>query len=136
MQSDHAEILRQSLCCFWGTPPMRNGVAELGLCWGGGGEPSVCVLPLPLTSMYVCVCVFPLSQKALSFLVNDCGLIHHNVCVAAVYVDRAGEWKLGGLDYMYAARGETPLPSKGFPELDKYDPPEGSEPGKGSAEKW
>ncbi|XP_060711352.1 N-terminal kinase-like protein isoform X2 [Hemiscyllium ocellatum] len=74
--------------------------------------------------------------KALSFLVNDCGLIHNNVCVAAVFVDRAGEWKLGGLDYMYAARGETPLPSKGFPELDKYDPPEGSEPGKGSTEKW
>nr|XP_058924250.1 N-terminal kinase-like protein isoform X3 [Kogia breviceps] len=40
--------------------------------------------------------------KALSFLVNDCSLIHNNVCMAAVFVDRAGEWKLGGLDYMSA----------------------------------
>uniref|UniRef100_UPI00398E9DC1 N-terminal kinase-like protein n=1 Tax=Pristiophorus japonicus TaxID=55135 RepID=UPI00398E9DC1 len=76
--------------------------------------------------------------KALSFLVNDCSLIHNNVCMAAVFVDRAGEWKLGGLDYMYAAQGETPAPLKGFPELDKYDPPEKTDPnaGRGGVEKW
>ncbi|XP_048449954.1 N-terminal kinase-like protein, partial [Rhincodon typus] len=75
--------------------------------------------------------------KALSFLVNDCSLIHNNVCVAAVFVDRAGEWKLGGLDYMYAAQGETPPPPpKGFPELDKYDPPEKADPSRSGTEKW
>lgn len=63
--------------------------------------------------------------KALSFLVNDCNLIHNNVCMAAVFVDRAGEWKLGGLDYMYSAQGNGGgPPSKGIPELEQYDPPE------------
>ncbi|XP_067831818.1 N-terminal kinase-like protein isoform X2 [Heptranchias perlo] len=76
--------------------------------------------------------------KALSFLVNDCRLIHNNVCMAAIFVDRAGEWKLGGLDYMYAAQEETPVHSKGFPELDKYDPPEKTDTNasKGGVEKW
>ncbi|XP_041035888.1 N-terminal kinase-like protein isoform X2 [Carcharodon carcharias] len=78
--------------------------------------------------------------KALSFLVNDCSLIHNNVCMAAVFVDRAGEWKLGGFDYMYTAQGEPPppAPSKGFPELDKYDPPEKTDPSasRSGAEKW
>lgn len=64
-------------------------------------------------------------QKALSFLVNDCSLIHNNVCMAAVFVDRAGEWKLGGLDYMYSAQGNGGgPPHKGIPELEQYDPPE------------
>lgn len=64
-------------------------------------------------------------MKALSFLVNDCNLIHNNVCMAAVFVDRAGEWKLGGLDYMYSAQGNGGgPPSKGIPELEQYDPPE------------
>ncbi|XP_069750360.1 N-terminal kinase-like protein isoform X2 [Narcine bancroftii] len=76
--------------------------------------------------------------KALSFLVNDCNLIHNNVCRAAVFVDRAGEWKLGGLDYMYMAQGEMPQPSKGIPELDMYNPPEKTDTGagKGDGEKW
>ncbi|XP_055487262.1 N-terminal kinase-like protein isoform X1 [Leucoraja erinacea] len=77
--------------------------------------------------------------KALCFLVNDCNLIHNNVCTSAVFVDRAGEWKLGGLDYTYAAQGDSAPPlSKGIPELDKYDPPEKADPnaGKGAAEKW
>ncbi|XP_043931699.1 N-terminal kinase-like protein [Protopterus annectens] len=74
--------------------------------------------------------------KALSFLVNDCNLIHNNVCMAAVFVDRAGEWKLGGLDYMYAAQGDITVPQKGIPELEKYDPPEKTENNKAVGEKW
>lgn len=42
--------------------------------------------------------------KALIFLVNDCSLIHNNEYMAAVFVGCAGEWKLGGLDYMYSSR--------------------------------
>ncbi|KAG8146601.1 putative N-terminal kinase-like protein, partial [Naja naja] len=61
---------------------------------------------------------------ALSFLVNDCHLIHNNVCLGVVYVDRAGEWKLGGLDYMCSAQGDITVPRKGAPELEKYNPPE------------
>ncbi|KAK7504801.1 hypothetical protein BaRGS_00003829 [Batillaria attramentaria] len=45
--------------------------------------------------------------KGLSFLVNDCNLIHNNVCMSSVFVDAAGEWKLGGVDYMYPAQGQT-----------------------------
>ncbi|XP_069327672.1 N-terminal kinase-like protein isoform X16 [Eulemur rufifrons] len=76
--------------------------------------------------------------KALSFLVNDCSLIHNNVCMASVFVDRAGEWKLGGLDYMYSAQGngEGP-PRKGIPELEQYDPPElADSSGRVVKEKW
>ncbi|XP_077615915.1 N-terminal kinase-like protein isoform X5 [Crocuta crocuta] len=76
--------------------------------------------------------------KALSFLVNDCSLIHNNVCMAAVFVDRAGEWKLGGLDYMYSAQGNGGgPPRKGVPELEQYDPPELADgSGRAVREKW
>ncbi|KAM9220936.1 N-terminal kinase-like protein isoform 7-T7 [Dugong dugon] len=76
--------------------------------------------------------------KALSFLVNDCSLIHNNICMAAVFVDRAGEWKLGGLDYMYSAQGDGGgPPHKGFPELEQYDPPEVADgSGRAIGEKW
>uniref|UniRef100_A0A452S595 N-terminal kinase-like protein n=1 Tax=Ursus americanus TaxID=9643 RepID=A0A452S595_URSAM len=76
--------------------------------------------------------------KALSFLVNDCSLIHNNVCMAAVFVDRAGEWKLGGLDYMYSSQGNGGgPPRKGVPELEQYDPPELADgSGRAAREKW
>ncbi|XP_072826390.1 N-terminal kinase-like protein isoform X1 [Vicugna pacos] len=76
--------------------------------------------------------------KALSFLVNDCSLIHNNVCMAAVFVDRAGEWKLGGLDYMFSAQGNGGGPPlKGVPELEQYDPPELADgSGRAVREKW
>ncbi|KAJ8405170.1 hypothetical protein AAFF_G00321610 [Aldrovandia affinis] len=45
--------------------------------------------------------------KALSFLVNDCHLLHNNLGVWAVFVDRAGEWKLGGLDHGLNSSGKT-----------------------------
>ncbi|XP_043826594.1 N-terminal kinase-like protein isoform X3 [Dromiciops gliroides] len=76
--------------------------------------------------------------KALSFLVNDCSLIHNNVCTASVFVDRAGEWKLGGLDYMYSAQGDNgDPPRKGIPDLERYDPPEMTDnSSKSVGEKW
>ncbi|XP_044126716.1 N-terminal kinase-like protein [Bufo gargarizans] len=73
--------------------------------------------------------------KALSFLTNDCNLIHNNVYMSAVFVDRAGEWKLGGLDYVYPAGSEESAPKKG-PELEKYNPPEKSDRSKPPVEKW
>ncbi|KAG2468979.1 SCYL1 protein, partial [Polypterus senegalus] len=75
--------------------------------------------------------------KALSFLVNDCHLIHNNVGIWAIFVDRAGEWKLGGLDYMFSAQGESAPPIRfGGSEMEKYDPPEKSESNRNSGEKW
>lgn len=82
--------------------------------------------------------VFACVKKALWFLNNDCSLIHNNVCTASVFVDRAGEWKLGGVDYMYPAAGpESVPPVKLLPMLEKYDPPErGPGPAKRPATKW
>ncbi|XP_033736298.1 N-terminal kinase-like protein isoform X2 [Pecten maximus] len=76
--------------------------------------------------------------KGLSFLVNDCNLIHNNVCMASVFVDPAGEWKLAGVDYMYPAQGQDSVPPvKILPVLEKYDPPEKSDLRRGiHGEKW
>ncbi|XP_060081626.1 N-terminal kinase-like protein isoform X2 [Ylistrum balloti] len=76
--------------------------------------------------------------KGLSFLVNDCNLIHNNVCMASVFVDPAGEWKLAGVDYMYPAQGQDSVPPvKILPVLEKYDPPEKSDLRRGiRGEKW
>ncbi|KAF5896025.1 N-terminal kinase-like protein [Clarias magur] len=74
--------------------------------------------------------------KALSFLVNDCHLLHNNLGIWAVFVDRAGEWKLGGLDHVTSEQGEpSSLPPAKIvnPDLEKYDPPEGS---RGGGDKW
>uniref|UniRef100_A0A8B9RFQ0 N-terminal kinase-like protein n=1 Tax=Astyanax mexicanus TaxID=7994 RepID=A0A8B9RFQ0_ASTMX len=74
--------------------------------------------------------------KALSFLVNDCHLLHNNLGTWAIFVDRAGEWKLGGLDHVTSDQGEpTSLPPAKVvnPDLEKYDPPESPNSG---GEKW
>uniref|UniRef100_A0A674MI23 N-terminal kinase-like protein n=1 Tax=Takifugu rubripes TaxID=31033 RepID=A0A674MI23_TAKRU len=76
--------------------------------------------------------------KALSFLVNDCHLLHNNLGIWAVFVDRAGEWKLGGLDHVVPEQGDPsgislPAPKAVYPDMEKYDPPESSSSG---AEKW
>ncbi|KAL6480467.1 hypothetical protein MHYP_G00115000 [Metynnis hypsauchen] len=74
--------------------------------------------------------------KALSFLVNDCHLLHNNLGMWAIFVDRAGEWKLGGLDHVTSDQGEpSSLPPAKVvnPDLEKYDPPESPNSG---GEKW
>ncbi|XP_069026587.1 N-terminal kinase-like protein [Embiotoca jacksoni] len=76
--------------------------------------------------------------KALSFLVNDCHLLHNNLGMWAVFVDRAGEWKLGALDHVAPEQGDPsgvplPTPKAVYPEMEKYDPPEMSN---SSGEKW
>ena len=81
-------------------------------------------------------CVFPW-QRGLAFLINDCNLIHNNVCIGSVYVDKAGEWKIGGLDYMYPATGPDCIPPvKILPTLEKYDPPEKTVVGRRPGHKW
>uniref|UniRef100_A0A673AY11 N-terminal kinase-like protein n=1 Tax=Sphaeramia orbicularis TaxID=375764 RepID=A0A673AY11_9TELE len=67
--------------------------------------------------------------KALSFLINDCHLLHNNLGVWAVFVDRAGEWKLGALDHVAPEQGDPsgivlPAPKAVYPDMEKYDPPE------------
>lgn len=70
-------------------------------------------------------------QKGLSFLHNDCKLKHNNVNISSIFVNPAGEWKLGGVDYITPVDSEaTPHVSKLLPSLDKYDPPEKSDTSK------
>ncbi|RVE67350.1 hypothetical protein OJAV_G00102090 [Oryzias javanicus] len=76
--------------------------------------------------------------KALSFLVNDCHLLHNNMGIWAIFVDRAGEWKLGALDHVAPEQGDPsgislPEPKSVYPDMEKYDPPEMSN---NSREKW
>ena len=84
--------------------------------------------------LYFVLCL----QKGLAFLVNDCGLIHNNVCMSSIFVDQAGEWKLGGVDYMYPVAGADNIPPvKILPYLERYDPPEKSDLRRGiKGEKW
>lgn len=79
-----------------------------------------------------------LRQKALSFLVNDCHLLHNNLGVWAVFVDRAGEWKLGALDHVAPEQGDPngvslPAPKDIYPDIENYEPPETPN---SSGEKW
>ena len=47
------------------------------------------------------------------------------MCLTSVYVNKAGEWLLGGLEYIYPSQGEQSIaPIKIMPLLEKYDPPE------------
>ena len=50
--------------------------------------------------------------NGLSFMVNQCKLIHNNVCLSSVFVDQAGEWKLAGLEYIFGENEEPPTKGK------------------------
>nr|XP_020670750.1 N-terminal kinase-like protein [Pogona vitticeps] len=97
----------------------------------GGRRAVLCVVAMPFEVLHASG-----DLKALSFLVNDCHLIHNNVCTSAIFIDRAGEWKLGGLDYTCSAQGDVAVTRKGVPELEKYDPPEWLDSSKSTGEKW
>jgi len=58
----------------------------------------------------------------LSFLINDCKLIHGNVNIFSIFVGIDGEWKLGGLEYVHPSTND---PVSKTPSLSRYDPPEG-----------
>lgn len=76
-------------------------------------------------------------QRALSFLNNDGNLRHNNVSSWSVFVNNAGEWKLGGLEYVSPIDGNPMPPIKVPPPLEIYDPPEKNEPTKiKSVTKW
>jgi SCY1-like protein 1 len=50
--------------------------------------------------------------------------------MSSVFVNAAGEWKLGGLEYVAGANEGTGLPIKILPALEKYDAPEKCDPSK------
>ncbi|GBP65937.1 N-terminal kinase-like protein [Eumeta japonica] len=77
--------------------------------------------------------------RALSFLNNDGNVRHNNVCLYSIFVTLAGEWKLGGFEFLTAQGQDTPspIPVKILPALEIYDPPEKKDPTKfKSVTKW
>ncbi|XP_059478001.1 N-terminal kinase-like protein [Neocloeon triangulifer] len=65
--------------------------------------------------------------RVLNFLINDCNLRHNNICMSSIYVNSAGEWKLGGLEYVSSVEEGPKLPQKMLSGLDRYNPPEYSD---------
>ncbi|XP_054706089.1 N-terminal kinase-like protein [Uloborus diversus] len=70
----------------------------------------------------------------ISFLNKDCQLCHHNICLGSIFVDRAGEWRLFGLEYVTPAA--EPPPIKVLPSLKNYNPPECEAPTKQDCPPW
>ncbi|XP_065214218.1 N-terminal kinase-like protein [Planococcus citri] len=73
--------------------------------------------------MYLSWGIFQIT-RALSFLNNDGNLKHNNVCMASIFVNLAGEWKLGCVEHMTGASDGDGVPIKILPSLEKYSPPE------------
>lgn len=61
---------------------------------------------------------------------NDGNLRHNNVNIWSIYVNSAGEWKLGGVEYVGSAQDNSYSTIKIVPSLEMYDPPEKYDPSK------
>ena len=65
---------------------------------------------------------------ALSFLANDCALVHGAVCLAAVAVTETLDWKLHGLDvasdHQFASQYDLPLTASSWLVPQQYKPGE------------
>ena len=68
--------------------------------------------------------LFVFFQKAVTFLNIDCSLVHRNLCQSSVFVDTAGEWKLGGMEFVWEFSEDALPPFKLLRDLNKYNPPE------------
>ncbi|KAI9243995.1 armadillo-type protein [Phascolomyces articulosus] len=65
--------------------------------------------------------------NALKFINNDCGMVHGNVRVSSIFINKAGEWKLGGFELLSSMKEESPmiLTFGGMaPEAQRYATPE------------
>ncbi|EDV21771.1 uncharacterized protein TRIADDRAFT_1172, partial [Trichoplax adhaerens] len=59
--------------------------------------------------------------KIASFLNIDCKIIHNNITINSIFVDKFGDWKLGGFGFAHNnAEPSTLIPTKVFPALSKY----------------
>ncbi|CAG0888055.1 unnamed protein product [Cyprideis torosa] len=65
----------------------------------------------------------------IDFLNNACGFIHFNINSSSVFVNKAGEWKIFGFEYMIKGQDwQREIPLRISSDMDKYDPPEKSDP--------
>ncbi|KAI7906564.1 uncharacterized protein BX663DRAFT_427236 [Cokeromyces recurvatus] len=65
--------------------------------------------------------------NAIKFLNDDCNVVHGNIRVASIFTNKAGEWKLGGLELLCSLKEESPiiLTFGGLvPDAQKYATPE------------
>ncbi len=78
--------------------------------------------------LHVCLLV----QTALNFLNTDCKIVHNNINMSSIFVNKAGEWKLCGLEFSYAHEQRSqvdPLILNKLPLLSRYEAPEKNAPG-------
>ncbi|KAI9329125.1 armadillo-type protein [Zopfochytrium polystomum] len=64
---------------------------------------------------------------AIKFLNADCSLTHGNVRMSSIYVTKAGEWRLGGMELICSIKEDHPILfdwGGRMPEAWKYAPPE------------
>ncbi|CAG8840413.1 33805_t:CDS:2, partial [Racocetra persica] len=47
--------------------------------------------------------------SALKFLNNDCSMIHGNVRISSIFINKAGEWKLAGFELMSSLKEDNPV---------------------------
>ncbi|RWS24757.1 N-terminal kinase-like protein [Leptotrombidium deliense] len=59
----------------------------------------------------------------LGFLINECNLRHNNIFMGSIFVNKAGVWKIGGLEYVTSATDDV-YPYKYISALEVYSPPE------------
>ena len=52
-----------------------------------------------------------LATKLFYFFNSDCGQVHRNLCWPSIFVDAAGEWKLGSMKFVWQF-SEYSLPTK------------------------
>ncbi|RKP26723.1 armadillo-type protein, partial [Syncephalis pseudoplumigaleata] len=65
--------------------------------------------------------------KMVHFLNNDCNLVHGNLRIGSIFVNGAGEWKLGGLELLSSLRDEHPFITINaglIPDAKRYATPE------------
>ncbi len=74
-------------------------------------------------------------QTALNFLNIDCKIIHNNINVSSIFVNKAGEWKLGGLEFSFAYEQRSQIDTlilNKLPLLSRYEQPENKTSGNNS----
>jgi SCY1-like protein 1 len=65
---------------------------------GGGGGPALSQETVDAQKRAAIVWGLRCVGEAISFINNDCGLVHGALCMDAVFVTASGDWKLGALD--------------------------------------
>lgn len=64
-------------------------------------------------------------KTALGFLNNDCKIIHNNIAMHSIFVNKAGEWKLSGLEFSFNVNDENLINKNSvISTLSRYEPPE------------